>query len=229
MRAMTLSRWIATALALPLMIVAAPVSAQAPAGAAAGARPARPAGQPLPVHTPPTKDPAAAPAATYRVDPNHASVIAVVLHEGTSFSTFRMNKVAGALNWNPRVEASTVEVTVESKSVDTPAPGFIDTLLADQWLNAEKFPEIKFVSTAVHRTGPTTGEITGNLTFLGKTKPIVVRAELVGIGASVRGVPTIGFKGAAKFKRSDFGLTTLAEAVGDDVELLLDIEFRKAA
>ncbi|HTK34054.1 MAG TPA: YceI family protein [Caulobacteraceae bacterium] len=180
------------------------------------------------MHTPATKDPAAAPAATYRVDPNHASVIAVVLHEGTSFSTFRMNKVAGTLNWNPRVEASTVEVTVDPKSVDTPAPGFVDTLVGEQWLNAEKFPEIKFVSTAVRRTGPTTGEITGNLTFLGKTKPIVVRAELVGIGASVRGVPTIGFRGVAKFKRSDFGLTTLEEAVGDEVELLLEIEFRKA-
>jgi polyisoprenoid-binding protein YceI len=209
-------------LASPCLLIDGPVSAQAPPAAAPAARPARPA------FTPASRDPAVAPAGGYKMDPDHTSVVFRILHEGTSYSTFRFYTVTGVLAWNPaRIEDSKVDVTVDTKSIATPVINFSDRLTGANYLNSAMFPQARFVSTSIRRTGPTTGEITGNLTLLGQTKPITINGELVGVGPNARGQPTIGFKGSAKFKRSDFGLMTLLPQIGDEVELVLDADFNR--
>jgi polyisoprenoid-binding protein YceI len=207
----------ATALAAAVSLAAAaPVLAQAPA---AGPRPQAVIG----------KDPAATTAGTYRMDPRHTSVIARMAHAGGfSLSTFRFGTSAGTLTWNPAdVEASRIEVTVDARSLMTPVPDFAAELIGDRFLNTAVHPEMKFVSTSIRRTGPTTGQITGDLTFNGQTRPLVIDAQLVGGGKTARGVPTIGFSGTARFKRSDFGFTANPGAIGDEIELILDAEFNQ--
>jgi polyisoprenoid-binding protein YceI len=189
--------------------------------------PPPPQPRPAPVRIPPSKDPMAAPAAPYKLDPTHTAVILRILHEGSSYSMFRFNTVSGMLNWDPaRIETSKVEIMVDPASITTPAPGFVQTLIGPNYLNVAVYPEIRFVSTGIHRTGPMSGDITGDLTLLGKTRPIVIHAEMVGVGHSVRlGTPTVGFSGSTKFKRSDFGLTTLIPGVGDECEILIESSF----
>jgi polyisoprenoid-binding protein YceI len=178
---------------------------------------------------PVSKDPAAAVAGAYKLDPNHTSVIARVAHAGGfSYSTFRFGKSTGTLTWDPaHLETSKVEITLDPKSIMTPVEGFGAELSGDRFLNAAKYPDAKFVSTAIHRTGPTTGQIVGALTFMGVTKPVTIDGELVGAGKNMRGVSTIGFSGRAKFKRSDFGFTAMGGAIGDEVELMIDTEFNQ--
>jgi polyisoprenoid-binding protein YceI len=155
-------------------------------------------------------------------------VILRIKHEGTSYSTFRFNTIAGVLNWDPaHMEASKLNVTVDPKSLVTPVAGFADNLTGPNYLNAAQFAQATLVSTGIRRTGPTTGVITGDLTLLGQTKPITINAELVGVRTNMRGAPTFGFAGVTKFKRSDFGLTTLIPSVGDEVELTIDVEFNR--
>jgi polyisoprenoid-binding protein YceI len=190
-----------------------------PGAAALAQRPAR---------APATRDPGAAAAGTYKLDPDHTSVVVRVPHEGMSFSTFRFNVVSGTLNWNPgQLQSSKVDITVDPKSIATPVAGFGDQLSGERFLNSAKFSEVKFVSTAIRQTGPTSGEITGELTFLGQTKPLVIAAELVGAGSNMRGVSSIGFKGSAKFNRTDFGMRTMTPVVGDEVELVIDTQFNR--
>lgn len=178
-----------------------------------------------------SQDPAAAPAGTYAVDGRHASVIARIGHNGgSSLSTFRFGTVSGSLDWNPaQVAASKVTVTVDMKSIQTPVAGFADELIGTGFLETAKFPTAVFTSTSIQRTGPTTGKITGNLTFMGVTKPIVVDARIVGAGKGARGSTVVGFSGTTRFKRSDYGFTSRLGPIGDEVELLLDIEFNKPA
>jgi polyisoprenoid-binding protein YceI len=175
-----------------------------------------------------SKDPAQTVAGTYRLDPNHASIIARMAHAGGfSLSTFRFGAAKGTLNWNPQqIEASKVDITVETKSILTPVPDFAEELIGDRFLNAAKYPEMRFVSTSIRRTGPTTGQITGDLTFNGVTKPLVVDAALVGGGKNGRQVPVIGFTGTAKFNRQDFGFTA-NPGIGNEIELILDLEFNQ--
>jgi len=210
---------IAIAVAGPLLVLDVTAQAQ-PGGDAQGGRKDRIASA--------SKNPAAAPGGLYKMDPDHTSVLIRIMHEGTSYSTFRFNSDAGVLDWDPaRIEASKVDITVETSSIVTPVAGFADRLSGPRYLNTAKFPQARFVSTGIRRTGPTTGEITGDLTFLGVTRPIKIDAQLVGIGPNARDLPTIGFAGSAKFKRSDFGLTTLLTVFGDETELMIDTEFTR--
>src|SRR5579872_6142899 len=126
------SLYLAAALAAPCLLVAAQTGAQTPP-------PAAPAGAAMPhgIHKAATHDPADAPAGVYVIDPTHASFILRVMHEGRSFSTFRFGGMQGAVDWNPaQPEASKVEVTVETKSIMTPVPGFVDNLTGTEFLNS---------------------------------------------------------------------------------------------
>ncbi len=218
--------WLAALLAVPCLLIDTSAGAQAPAGR--GPRGAGAGGAPRAQHEGASRDPSAAAAGAYKLDSDHASIVFRILHEGTSYSTFRFYTDAGTLDWNPaQIESSKVEVTVDTKSLATPVVNFADRLTGEHYLNSAKFPQARFVSTGIRRTGPTAGEITGDLTLLGVTKPLVVEADLVGVGPNARGVPTVGFKGVAKLKRSDFGLMTLLPSIADEVELQIDIEFNR--
>ncbi len=137
----------------------------------------------------------------------------------------RFGVTEGTLTWDPaHIENSKVSVVVDTKPNYAP---IVYRLAPDapQLLNVAMFPTATFVSTGVKRTGPTTGQITGNLTLMGQTKPEVIEGELVGAGKNARGVPIVGFTGVMKIKRSDFGFTAMAGGISNDIELVLDAEF----
>ncbi len=195
-----------------LALIATPALAQAPA-------PGPPA----------SKDATVAAAGAYKLDPTHASVIARIGHgNGFSYSTFRFNTVSGSLAWDPaQIENSKLEVTIDIRSIANPVPGFVEELQRENFLNTGAYPEARFVSTSIRRTSPTKGQISGNLTFRGQTKPVTIDGELIGAGSNFRGVTTLGFSGATKFKRSDFGYGSGVPIIADEVELLIDVEFNK--
>ncbi|MDB5459277.1 MAG: hypothetical protein JWO72_1018 [Caulobacteraceae bacterium] len=175
-----------------------------------------------------SKDPAAAPAGTYALDPHQVGVILRVPHGGGfSFSVFRLAAVSGVLSWNPaNIEASKVSVKIDAKSLETNVPGFAAQLTGPNFLNTALFPDATFRSTAVKRTGPTTGEVTGDLTLHGVTRPLTLTVDLVGAGPALRG-PAVGFHGHGVFHRSDFGVGPVSAMIGDDVEVTIDVEFDK--
>ena len=86
----------------------------------------------------------------------------------------------GSLVWDPANVANIkLEVTVNTKSFTDPIVYRIP-LESDTFLDTAKFPEAKFVSTAVRATGGNRYEIDGQLTLLGLTKPAQIQATLVG-------------------------------------------------
>ena len=175
---------------------------------------------------PASKDPSTIAAGTYVVDPNHTSVIARIPHmNGVSTSVFRFGESAGSLIWNPtKPEASKLEVTVETKSIETPVKGFAEELIGAGFLNIAKYPQAKFVSTSIKQTGPTKGEVSGDFTFMGQTHSLTLDTELVGAGKNMRGAGIVGFHAMGHFKRSDYGFSAMAPAIGDDITLVIDTE-----
>ncbi|HTI67428.1 MAG TPA: YceI family protein [Caulobacteraceae bacterium] len=210
---------------LVLGLTAAAAVAQAPA--AQGPRPGQGGGggaaQAAPVIT---KDPMSAPAGTYKLDKAHSSVIARIGHGGGfSFSTVRFGVTDGTLAWDPaKLEASKLTVAVDMTPHYDPIVYGLDIKGAN-FLDIATFPSASFVSTAIRRTGPTTGVITGDLTFRGQTHPVTIDASLVGAGKTGRGVPTIGFTGVMHLKRSEFGFTFLAGGISENIDVVLDGEF----
>jgi polyisoprenoid-binding protein YceI len=174
----------------------------------------------------PSKNLADAPAATYAVDGSHASVVWKVSHFGLSGYTARFDKVSGALAFDPKAVAkSKVDISIDPLSVSTGLPNF-DKKIRDDYFQSAKFPAITFKSTKVEQTGPTAGKVTGDLTFLGVTKPVILDVTWNGgLFNKFAGGYALGFSAKGAIKRSDFGFSAMIPTVGDQVDLAIEIEF----
>jgi polyisoprenoid-binding protein YceI len=83
-------------------------------------------------------------------------------------------------------------------------------------LDSERFPEIRFESTGIRKTGQHTWKVTGNLTLHGRTRPVTAEVDLRE-GA---------YRGNTTLKQTDYGIQPIAVAGGTvKVKDELKIEF----
>ena len=182
-----------------------------------------------------------APQGTYKNDPYHSSLTFKILHMGLSNYTARFTKFDATLELDPaKLSSSSVTVNIDPTSVrtdysgdfkaghkDSPYKTFDEEITRDgKYLNADKFSTITFKSTKVVQTGNTL-KVTGDLTFLGVTKPVTLTGSVVG---SVQKHPftgkgVVGFSAAGTIKRSDWGMTGTQAFLGDDVTIIFEGEF----
>lgn len=170
----------------------------------------------------------AQPSGEYNLDGRHANVIWTLTHMGVSRYSGRFDTIAGTLNLDSQDPTkSSIEVTIDAKSVSTPLPNF-NTEIATQAFGAEQFPTITFKSTSLSATSATHGTITGDLTFHGQTKPVTFDVSFVGGGTNpFSHKAAIGFHATGKIKRSDFGVSNWIPFASDEVDLTIDAEFGK--
>jgi polyisoprenoid-binding protein YceI len=168
-----------------------------------------------------------APAGTYAIDPDHASVIARVSHLRYSWSIFRFDRVSGTMKWDPANPAnSSITAKVETASITSSVKGFAQDLSGNNFLKSTAFPEASFVSSAFRQMSTRRGKVDGQLTLMGKTKPVTFDVELVGAGKGFADRPRIGVSAKGSINPVDFGLPPL---FGDSIEIVVDVEFQKDA
>lgn len=99
-------------------------------------------------------------------------------------------------------------------------------LLTDEYLGANKYPEMKFVSTRISPQTTDRGSLTGNLSLHGTTRPVSMHYRILGLGKDPWGGMRIGFKATAQLNREDFGIKTGLPygPVGNEMEITLLIE-----
>jgi polyisoprenoid-binding protein YceI len=70
--------------------------------------------------------------------------------------------------------------------------------------------------------------VTGKLTLHGVTKPVTLNVVVNKVGQNpLDKIDSAGFSARGTFKRSDFGMKTYLGAIGDDVDLIIEIEAKK--
>ncbi len=175
-------------------------------------------------------------AGEYKLENTHAFLFWSLSHGGLSTYTAKFTEWDATINFDPaNPAASTVTATINPISVQTDHPTKADewhTELANDFFLAQEFPAITFTSTSAKTTGPNTGIITGDLTFLGVTKSLDLDVTYNGVGNKpwLGELDVIGFDAVAQFKRSEFGLTKAAEyGIGDDVTINISAEFVQTA
>lgn len=185
-----------------------------------------------------------APSGVYKNDPNHTTLTWTLNHLGVSNYTAEITKTDATLTLDAANPAnSKIEITVDPTSVRTnfagdfkgthpgsPYNSFEEELSKGEgFLNTGKFPTATFKSTSVVSTGAKTADVTGDLTFLGVTKPVTLQAEYVGdVASGPMGMgPSIGFSVVGKFLRSDFGMPK-NPMLGDEVTIRYDAGFMQA-
>jgi len=178
---------------------------------------------------PSTTDPAKVPAGTYVLDKKHASLTARIVHMGFSHYTLRFDGLDGSFTYDPaNWQATKVTFTVDPKSVDTNDAAFNKQIAG--YFEADKFPAITFISTAVEGGADGKGTVTGDLTFHGVTKPVTLDVTFDGAGHGITPIGTrLGFSGSTRIKRSDFGVSNFAlnQFTSDEVDLTFEVEFEK--
>jgi len=177
-----------------------------------------------------SSDPKQAPTGSYSLEPRHSQVLFAIPHLGITDYYGRFNKLSGSLSFNSGdLEKSSVSVTIDMTSIDTPSHELIGELVGANVFNTSAFPTATFKSTDVKRTGPTTGTITGNLTLHGVTKPVTLDVSFGGVTSDpLSGADDIGFHATATVKRTDFGITGMIweGMVSDEVKLTIEALFQ---
>ena len=122
--------------------------------------------------------PVSAPAETYNIDNAH-SQIAFSLHQFVSSVRGEFHRFSGTIEVDrDHPERSSVSARISVGSIDTKIQKRDHHLLSAEFFDAAKFPEIAFKSRSVKRTGESSGDIIGDFTMHGVTKPMTLHVKL---------------------------------------------------
>jgi len=173
-------------------------------------------------------------AETFSFDKSHTNVGFQVRHIFTMVSG-HFTDYAGAIQVDrAKPESSTVEFTIQAKSIDTNEPRRDEHLRSADFFDVANHPTISFKSTSVKASGKDGFLVTGDLTMRGVTKPVTLPVTLLGEGKDPYGNEKMGLETTVTLNRKDFGLVwnkaleTGGMLVGEEVKVQIAIEANKA-
>ena len=167
---------------------------------------------------------------TWNIDPTHSTIGFSIRHMVFSKVRGRFLKFTGAIQLDDDPTKSWAETTIDAGTIDTGTAQRDNHVRSADFLDVEKFPELRFRSSRVEDLGAGRLRVIGDLTIRDTTREIAVDVEAAGRGMDPWGNERIGFVAKTSIERKDFGLTwnQLLEAggvlVGDRVEIELDVQ-----
>ena len=181
-----------------------------------------------------TKTVAAAGPTNWTADPMHSSVKFTVPHMGISEVEGRFGTFAGTMvQQGADFTNAQVNFTADVSSVNTDNDMRDKHLKSDDFFNADKYPKMTFVSTSFKKGKGNTYVLEGNLTIRDVTKKVKFEVSYGGTMTDPYGNIKSGFKATGKISRAAYNLkwNTVKEGVavvGDEVTIILNLEFAKA-
>lgn len=163
---------------------------------------------------------------TFAVDPMHTQTIFTINHLGYSMVTGNFHDINGRVSLDEqRPNDSSVDITIQTASIDTGVPARDKDLRSAGFFNVDKFPTMTFKSTSVKQTGAKTADVMGDFTLLGVTKPVTLKVTLNREAADqMRNAVVAGFTATTTIKRSEFGMKAYLPYIGDDVNIVINAE-----
>ena len=167
------------------------------------------------------------PTGTWRLDPVHSTI------------DFEIQYMVGAFRGRfadvqATLEGGTLTGSAQAASVDVRDENLAAHLQSPEFFDAERHPELRFVSTDIAREGDAV-TVRGELTLKGVTQPIELRGTIVDPITDPYGQERIGLKLSGSVDRTAFGLDwnnplpTGEPALANDVTLIGDLYFVRAA
>jgi len=163
------------------------------------------------------------------IDPQKSSITVRVFKAGV-FSAFgHEHEISAPMQQGSFTEnPGSVELTVDARRMRVMDKGISEkdraeiqqTMLGPKVLDSEKFPEIRFRSTAIERLGEGRWIVLGDLTIHGETRPVKVHVE----------GPNGHYRGTSELKQKDFAITPITVGGGAvKVKNELRVEFEIVA
>jgi polyisoprenoid-binding protein YceI len=171
----------------------------------------------------------------WKLDPAHTLVEFSAKHMMITTVKGRITDVEGTIYTDEKdPKNSSVEATLKATSLDTRTDQRDQHLRSGDFLNVEKWPDIKFRSTRVEGDKEHF-KLTGQLTIRDVTKEITLDVEFEGQTKDPWGGQRVGFSGKGKIDRRDFGLTwnqaleTGGVLVGNDIKINIEAQAVKVS
>src|SRR5204862_4939491 len=116
---------------------------------------------------------------TYKFD-SSGSTIGFTVHQFLGTTHGKFTSFSGKIDVDrEHPENSSVTAQIDVRSIDTHIKKRDDHLRSAEFFDVGKFPRMTFKSRRVKRTGPQSGDILGDLTMHGVTKPITLHVQLL--------------------------------------------------
>jgi polyisoprenoid-binding protein YceI len=172
---------------------------------------------------------------TYDLDPVHSHIGFSVRHMMVSQQRGVFGGVTGTLTLDRAdLTRSHVEVSIDVATINTQVTDRDNHLLSADFFDAANHPKITFASRKVEVQDGGDLRVTGDLTIRGTTRSVVLTAEPISEESKdLYGNLKVGTSVTGKISRKDFGLVwnalleTGGVALGDDVKLMLDVQFQR--
>ncbi|TDQ55095.1 YceI family protein [Actinorugispora endophytica] len=171
---------------------------------------------------------------TWHLDPLHSSLIFVARYLRFGRVQGTINKARGSVLVAEDPRDSTVDVAIDAASVNTGVRARDDHLRSPDFLDVERYPELRFTSTGLRERGRSRNAFTmsGDLALHDTTLPITLDCQWVGeaphYGDHENGYGHF-FTGGTRIRLSDFGIGDGGELpwggrlVGDEVDIVLEV------
>lgn len=162
---------------------------------------------------------------TYVIDPTHTFARFSYSHFGLSTQLSQFNKTSGTVVLDKAAKTATVDIVIDTTSVDTGYATFNEHIQAPDFLDTAQFPTATFKSTKVDFAGDKPTAIHGNLTIKGVSRPVTLKVtNYVNMPHPMLKKDAIGADATTVIKRSEFNAGKYAPNVGDEVTISVALE-----
>ncbi|HZF24683.1 MAG TPA: YceI family protein [Steroidobacteraceae bacterium] len=164
---------------------------------------------------------------TYKIDSDHTYPSVETTHMGVSTFRGKFNKTSGTITLDRAAKTGTVDIVIDTTSIDMGHDKLNEHLRSPDFFNVEKFPTATYKGTIKFK-GDAPAAVEGQLTLNGVTKPVTLKINnFKCIPHPYYKVEDCGADAQAEIDRSDFGITHGVEYGGGKVLLRIQVEALK--
>lgn len=165
----------------------------------------------------------------YELDVSHTAVYFTIDHIGYAKTLGIFTDLEGSFFYDPDArELGEVAVTIDASSVNTFNNARDRHVRNRDFLDVSNHPSITFVANGGNASSANSGQVTGQLTILGQTRPVTLDVKLNKAAAYPfgHGREVLGLSMSTEIKRSDFGMNygVANGLVGDVVTINIETE-----
>ncbi|MDN0193445.1 YceI family protein [Streptomyces sp. S.PNR 29] len=144
----------------------------------------------------------------WMIDPAHSRIGFSVRHAMVTTVRGCFTEYESRLYFDGRDPArSRAEIMLSTASVDTGVEQRDAHLVHRDFLDAARYPHMRFTSTSVQLAGDDLYRMNGDLTIKAVTRPVVLELAYIGHVTDPFGYERVGFDGTTTINRSEWGLT----------------------
>jgi len=174
----------------------------------------------------------------WTIDPMHSFVNFSVKHSGISFVDGSFKKFDGTITAaKADLTDAKINFMVDVASINTSVEMRDNHLKTDDFFNAEKYPQMTFVSTSFKKQAAKSPKqisntyfLKGNLTIRDVTKEVTFMVTYGGTAKDQQGNTKAGFKATTTINRLAYNIKydPTGMGVGKDINITLNLQFAQA-